>query len=120
VSLINRFLATGREIRALEQRLCTMTPRDGDWSRVGAEHERLMRRQRDEIVAAVRAGVDWPTVEFALWLHGQHAGREIGSTDATPAEQLAALMRSCGADAVVTALDAARRDVVEGAAYRPA
>jgi hypothetical protein len=114
VSAINTFLRTGREIRALEQRLRTMSPRDDDWIRVGAAHRQLIERQQKEIVAAVRAGVDWATVEFALRLHGQHASREFGGGEPTPAEQLLELMRRYDALTVVQALDWAHRERVDG------
>jgi hypothetical protein len=67
-----------------------------------------MSRQQRQLVDAHRAGADWQTIEFALTLHGQHADREVGSTDPTPAEQLSALMRQHGSEAVVVALDAMR------------
>jgi hypothetical protein len=108
VNLINTFLATGREVLTLERRLCAMAPNDPDWKRLGDERQELVRRKQDEIVAAVRAGVEWSTVEFALLLHGQHADREIGSSDPTPAEQLLELIRQYGGVAVVESLDAAR------------
>lgn len=107
MALINTFLATGQEIRVLERRLCTMTSHDADWARVGAEHRQLVERQREEIVAAVEAGVAWATVEFVLRLHGQHADREVGSIEPTPAEYLGALMKQHGAAAVVHALEQA-------------
>jgi len=91
VSLINEFLATGREIRALEQRLSTMGLRDNEWTRLGVERRRLVERQQGESVAAVRAGV------------------EVGSTEPTPAEQLLDRMRQHGPLAVVEALDRVRR-----------
>lgn len=108
MNLISTFLATGREVLALERRLCGMAPKDPEWKRLGDEHRGLVRRQQDEMVAAVQSGVEWSTVEFALMLHGQHADREIGSTDPTPAEQLLEMIRQYGVAAVVQALDAVR------------
>lgn len=114
-SLINTFLATGRQIRTLEQRLCAMALHHPDRKRVGAEHSRLVRRQQGEIVAAVDAGVDWSTVRFALALHGQAADREVGSAEPTPAELMLNLMREYGPFSVLEGLEMVRRFVDEAA-----
>jgi hypothetical protein len=55
-TLINQFLATGREILVLEQRLVEVSSAHPERRRLGVQHRRLMRRQQAEIVAAVRAG----------------------------------------------------------------
>lgn len=88
------------------------------WSAGGSSG--VSRRQQAEIVAAVRAGVEWSTVEFALRLHGQHADRDVGSPDPTPAEQLLDWMRQYGAVAVVEALDQARPQLVDESVTGPA
>ncbi len=108
-TLINTFLRTGREILALEKELRGMPSTDPRRRPLGEEHTRLMRRQQEEILAAHRAGATWETIEFALIMHGQSAERETGSTDPTPAEHLLALMRRYGAEAVMRALDEAKR-----------
>jgi hypothetical protein len=108
VSLINTFLATGREIRAVEQRLAAMGPRDENRTRLGNECRRLIGRQQEEIVAAVRAGAGWSTVEFALRLHGQYAGRDVASAEPTPAECVGELMQKFGPVVVLEALDHVR------------
>lgn len=107
-TLINTFLATGRDILAAERQLAGLPVDDPHHPRLSAEHTRLMRRQQDEIVAAHAAGVDWATITFALGMHGQGADREFANPGPTPAEQLLTLIRAHGAEVVVAALDAAR------------
>ncbi|SNT66258.1 hypothetical protein SAMN05421812_1365 [Asanoa hainanensis] len=102
-SLINTFLTTGREALALEQRLSLMALGDPLRARLGRKHQEVLRRQQAEIVAAVRAGVEWSTVEFALRLHGQHADREAGSAVSTPAEAFLELLERSLAGVAPTA-----------------
>ena len=108
MNTINRFVNTGRELLAAEKRLETMDPRDPDRPALSAQHTQLMRRQQDEIVAAVDAGVSWETVRFALELHGQDANRDQHHGEPTPAEQLDEMFRTYGGPAVIAALDAMR------------
>jgi hypothetical protein len=107
-SLINRFLATGREVLDVERRLRELPPRHPDREQLGTEHTRLTRRQQAEIVTAVQSGASWDTVTFALALHGQGADRDLYEGRPTPAEELDALMRAYGGEAVIHALDAYR------------
>jgi hypothetical protein len=120
MSMINAFLGTGKAILDLERQLAGLPSTDPSRRRLSAEHARLMRRQRDEIVAAHRAGVDWDMITFALALHGQSADRDVGSTAPTPAEQLLALMREYGGPAVAEALSRCRTAPTGGMLERKA
>ncbi len=109
MNTITPFLVTGRRIRELEQHLATVATTDPVRERLSGEHELLLRRQQDQIITAHQAGVGWDTIRWVLALHGQHADREPGTTEATPAEQLGALLRTYGPEQVWSAMDAARR-----------
>lgn len=112
-SLINTFLATGRLIREAE-RLLHGEVSDQDRARLGVELGHLMRRQQEQIVAAVNAGVSWDLVRFVLAFHGQDANRDQRVGEPTPAEQLGALFAQHGPDRVMAAIDAARSAAVNG------
>lgn len=108
-SLINRFLVTGRLIRDLEGRLFAGDVDQDQRADLGAELSRLIRRQQDEIVAAVDAGAPWDTVRFVLAFHGQDADRDQYRGLPTPAELLGDLFATYGPAAVLEALDTYRR-----------
>lgn len=114
MNTINRFINTGRELLAVEKRLETMDPRDPDRPALSAQHSQLMRRQQDEMVAAVDAGVGWETVRFALELHGQDANRDQHHGEPTPAEILGEAMRVLGPERFIAALDAMRAEHAAG------
>lgn len=108
MSLINAFLATGRDLAEAEADLFRSPLDDPRRAALARRASQLQHHQTDQIAVALRHGVTEETIRFALTMHGQGANRDPFRTDPTPAEQLLGLIQSHGPERFAQALDATR------------
>lgn len=109
MSLINQFLDTGRILAKAEAAVFALPVDSPTRSTLSREATRLQHQQTGEIAAALRAGVDLDTIQFALALHGQGADRDPTGRRETPAKLLTDLIQQHGGERVIEALDAIRK-----------